>query len=76
MNQGKASQILQKSCTSRAGKDHPDAHNYGNIAVYWADGKRSLLDISRLVEMEAGSTDLMYLAGYFELLKKLKLLEY
>jgi hypothetical protein len=44
--------------------------------VYWADGKRSLLDISRLVELEAGSTDLEYLAGYLELLKKLKSLEY
>jgi hypothetical protein len=60
----------------KLGKDHPDARNYANIAVYWADGKRSLLDISRLVEMEAGSTDLEYLAGYFELLRKLKLLEY
>jgi len=60
----------------KLGKDHPDARSYGNIAVYWADGKRSLLDISRLVEMEAGATDLEYLAGYFELLRKLKLLEY
>jgi hypothetical protein len=60
----------------KLGKDHPDARNYVNLAIYWADGERNLLDISRLVELEAGSTDLEYLAGYFELLRKLKLLEY
>jgi len=41
------------------------------LALYWADGKRSVLEIADLVEMEAGSRDVELLLAYFELLAKL-----
>jgi len=36
--------------------------------MYWTDGGRSLLEVSRLVELEAGRTDLEYLTEYYRLL--------
>jgi len=48
----------------------------GTLAVYWADGERSLLEISRMVELEAGSTNLEYLVGYFGWLRRMGLVEY
>ncbi len=41
------------------------------LALYWADGKRSVLEIADLVEMEAGGRDVELLLAYFELLAKL-----
>lgn len=41
------------------------------LALYWADGKRSVLEIADLVEMEAGEWDVELLLAYFELLAKL-----
>ena len=48
----------------------------GTLAVYWADGERSLLEISRLVELETGSTNLEYLVGHFGWLRRMGLVEY
>lgn len=56
-------------------KEHSEARGAATLALYWVDGKRSLLDISRLVELETGRTDLEFLKGYFKLLKKMKLVE-
>ena len=41
------------------------------LALYWADGKRSVLEIADLVEMEAGGRDVELLLAYFDLLAKL-----
>lgn len=40
------------------------------VAVYWADGKRTLLAIADLVEMETGKRDVPFLLTYFDLLAK------
>lgn len=45
-----------------------------DLALYWADGKRTLGEIARLLELEAGVVDPDGLAAYFELLANLDLL--
>ena len=45
------------------------------LAIYWADGKRDMLEISRLVELEAGRCDLRYLLERFRFLEKMGLIE-
>ena len=47
-------------------------HTLSELAVYWTDGQRSLLDIADLVEMETGQRDLELLLNYFRLLEKLE----
>jgi len=39
-----------------------------DLAVYWTDGVRSLLEISRLVKQEAGKVDLEFLIEYFRII--------
>ncbi len=41
-----------------------------DLAVYWTDGARSLLEISRLVKQEAGKVDLEFLIDYFKIVGK------
>ncbi len=60
----------------RLGKAHPDSGILGTLAMYWTDGARSLLEVSRLVELEAGRTDLEYLVEYYRLLRAMGLVEY
>jgi hypothetical protein len=52
----------------RLGKEHKGSDILGILAMYWTDGRRSLLEVSRLVELEAGRTDLEYLTEYYRLL--------
>ena len=59
----------------RLGKDHPESRTLGTLAMYWADGERSLLEVSGLVELEAGRTDLEFLVKYFRLLGKMGLVK-
>jgi hypothetical protein len=47
--------------------------NLATLAVYWADGKRSLLEIANLVDMESGQRDVEYLVKYFEFLSEVGL---
>ena len=42
------------------------------LALYWANGSRSVLEIADLVELEAGGRDVELLLAYFELLAKLE----
>jgi len=53
---------------SREGGMH---YTLTELALYWADGKRSVLEIADLVELEAGVRDVELLLAYFELLAKL-----
>ncbi|TRO52518.1 DUF4910 domain-containing protein [Candidatus Bathyarchaeota archaeon] len=45
------------------------------LALYWTDGSRSLSEISRLVELETGSTNLEYLVEYYGFLEKMGLVK-
>jgi aminopeptidase YwaD len=45
-------------------------HTLTTLALYWADGRRSVLDIVGLVEMEAGVRDVELLLAFFRLLEK------
>jgi aminopeptidase-like protein len=42
------------------------------LALYWADGTRSVLDIADLVEMETGKRDVKVHLAFFRLLEKLQ----
>ncbi len=43
------------------------------LALYWADGSRSVLEIAELVELETGIRDVELLLAYFRILQKLGL---
>ena len=43
------------------------------LALYWTDGSRSISEISRLVELESGSTNLEYILEYFGYMEKMGL---
>ena len=43
------------------------------LATYWADGKRSLLEIADLIKLETGQRDVELLVDYFRVLDKLGL---
>jgi aminopeptidase YwaD len=58
------------------GREHKEASGSENLAIYWSDGARSLLEVSRLVELESGRSDLEYLFGYFTFLEKMELLSF
>jgi hypothetical protein len=47
----------------------------GTLALYWADGRRSIAEITRLVAAELGHTDPGFLKFYFGLLKDAGLVE-
>ena len=46
------------------------------IALYWTDGSRSISEISRLVELGTGSTNLPYLVDYYGFLERGGLAEF
>lgn len=50
-------------------------HTLTTLALFWADGKRSILEIADLVEMESGTRDVDLLLHYFQLLEKLGFVE-
>lgn len=54
----------------RSGRLH---HTLLNLALFWADGQRSVLEIADLVELESGHRDLELLMDYFRLLDRLGL---
>ena len=55
------------------GKAHPAARGIASISLYWCDGKRNLLDVGRLCELETGNTDIEYLVEYYRWMEKIKL---
>jgi len=46
------------------------------LALYWTDGSRSIGEISRLVELESGSTNLAYMVEYFGFMEKMGLVKF
>jgi len=47
----------------------------GTLGLYWADGRRSIAEITRLVAVELGDTDPRFLEFYFGILKDAGLVE-
>jgi hypothetical protein len=58
------------------GKAHKGSQGLETLAEYWSDGERNLLEVSRLVELESGRSDLAYLVGYFRFLERMGLLSF
>jgi aminopeptidase-like protein len=54
-------------------EEHKDSahHTLAELASYWADGTRSVLDIADLVELETGERDVGLLLAYFQLVAKM-----
>ncbi len=48
----------------------------GTVGLYWANGRRSMAEITRLVAAELGDTDPAFLKFYFGILKDAGLVEY
>lgn len=48
---------------------HEAMQTSATLALYWADGQRSVAQIADLVEMESDSRDIEYLVRYFRLLE-------
>jgi len=46
-----------------------------DVALYWADGTRTLAEILDLTELETQQRDAAGLAAYFKLLERLELIE-
>jgi len=57
-------------------KENKEARGATTLALYWADGERNLLEISRLVELETGDSNLSFLIGFFRFLEKMKLVQF
>ena len=52
-------------------RDHRESSGVTSPALYWTNGERNLLEVSELVELETGKTDLEFLVGYYEFLEKM-----
>ncbi|MFQ5595230.1 MAG: DUF4910 domain-containing protein [Anaerolineae bacterium] len=60
----------------RLGKEHPEAIRLIPVlALYRADGRRTLAEIIDLVELETGKREAELLIEYFELLERMELIE-
>ena len=55
------------AATRRGGIDY-------NLLVYWIDGKRNLVELNHLLELEAGQSNLPRVSDYLDLLAKLELI--
>jgi aminopeptidase-like protein len=51
-------------------------HTLTALALFWADGERSLLDIAGLIELESGKRDMELLLAHFRLLEKLEFVSF
>ena len=59
----------------RLGKEYKEAMRVVPVlALYWADGKRTLLEIAQRVELEMGRREVSLLMEYFELLSRMGLI--
>ncbi|HDJ21990.1 MAG TPA: hypothetical protein ENF19_02140 [Candidatus Bathyarchaeota archaeon] len=59
----------------RVTKEHESSRGLETLALYWADGERSIAEISKQVYLERGKTDLEYLKGFFGFLEKMGLIQ-
>jgi aminopeptidase YwaD len=52
-------------------KKYESLYSHGVLAVYWADGVRTLAEIADLLELETGSRSTQMLVSFFELLDRI-----
>jgi hypothetical protein len=57
----------------RLGKKHENSRILGTLSLYWTDGDKDLLEISKIVELETGMANLEYIVNYFRLLGEMGL---
>lgn len=67
--------ILFKPSASNLARAHKESRVLGILALYWTNGDRDLLEISKLVELETNQRDLEYLIEYIKLLEKMSVIE-
>ena len=79
--------VSSRPWVAKLGKEDREAlrglnkkHNvtYGGpmtLALYWTDGSRSISEISRMVELESGATNLEYMVDYFGFMVKMGLVK-
>jgi hypothetical protein len=60
----------------RLSRKHREIRVQAILAQYWADGRRSLLEIAQLIEMETGRCSLEYLVELFRLYEKMGLISF
>ena len=65
--------LVEREGLRKLGKDHPLGRGVGTSAMYWTDGVRSLHEISELVRLERGVTDLEYLVAWYGYLERMGL---
>jgi hypothetical protein len=65
----------EREALRELGKKHPNGRSATTLSFYWANGTRSLLEISRLVELESGKTDTEYLVSYYGYIEKMGLVK-
>jgi hypothetical protein len=58
----------QKRAYEKQMKDYEDGRVVSTLAIYWADGKRTLSQIDALVRHEIGKSSLEFLKWYFQFL--------
>jgi len=56
-------------------REHRESSGVTSPALYWTNGERNVLEVSKLVELETGKSDLEYLVGYYEFLEKMRVIE-
>ena len=69
---GKEDREAFRSMTKKYGDEHASS---ATLALYWTDGSRSLSEISRLVKLECGETNLAYIVEYYGFLEKMGLVK-
>jgi len=65
-----------KAAYAAFNKKYPLGRRYGGTAMFWTDGARSIKEISDMVELEKGTTDLEFLVGYYNFHVKMGLIKY
>ena len=56
-------------------REHRGSRILVTLAMYWTNGKRNLLEISKLAEFESGKKDLEFLVRYYEFLERMDVIE-
>ena len=67
--------MKEKDALWKLNQEHKESRVLGTLALYWTNGDRDLLEISKLVELETNQRDLEYLIEYFKLLEKMGVIE-
>ena len=65
-----------KAAYAAFNKKYPLGRRYGGTAMFWTDGTRNIKEISDMVELEKGTTDLEFLVGYYNFHVKMGLIKY